>query len=59
MTENESKRNAEMRINERDRNAIKHCRDRCFGSSVPMGLVCRLACEEMVENRKAASNIKL
>ena len=59
MTENEQTRDAEMRINEADREAIKNARDRCFDQATPMGLVARLACREMAENRKSASNVKL
>ena len=59
MTENDAKRNSEMRINEADREAIKQARDRCFDQSVPMGFVCRYACEQLCEDAKSASNVKL
>jgi hypothetical protein len=59
MTENDSPRTAELRINEEDRAAIKQARNRCFDQATPMGLVARLACLEMVENRETASNVRL
>lgn len=49
-------RNAELRINERDRAAIKAARDEQFDGATPMGLVCRIACERMVADSEADSN---
>ncbi|WP_167467373.1 hypothetical protein [Haloarcula quadrata] len=49
MTEHEP-RTAEMRINEADRDKIQRVRDEIFDPAMPMGLVCRLACEEMLSD---------
>lgn len=55
MTEHEP-RNAELRINEKDRAAIKAARDEHFDGATPMGLVARIACERMVSDSESDSN---
>jgi len=58
MSEHEP-RNSELRINEADREAIKAARDEHFDASTSMGLVCRIACEQMVETEETSGGIHL
>ena len=50
MTENHEAREAELRINEADRAAIKRARNECFDPATPMGFVARKACQELLES---------
>lgn len=58
MSEHEP-RNSELRINEQDREAIKAARDEHFDASTSMGLVCRIACEQMVADTDDSGGIHL
>jgi len=53
MSEHEP-REAELRINEQDREAIKAARNEHFDGATPMGFVARYACLELVEDTKDA-----
>lgn len=59
MSEEHEPRNSELRINEQDREAIKAARDEHFDASTAMGLVCRIACEQMVETEETSGGIHL
>jgi hypothetical protein len=50
MNDEHERREAELRINEKDREAIKKARDKRFDAATPMGLVARIACERMVDD---------
>lgn len=43
-------REAELRINEEDRQSIKEARDSCFDQSTALGYVARVACQKLVED---------
>lgn len=50
MSDEHEPREAELRINESDREAIKSARNEHFDAATPMGLVARIACNRLVES---------
>ncbi|WP_248895632.1 hypothetical protein [Haloplanus halobius] len=49
------RRDAELRINEKDRAAIKAARNEHFDKSTALGFVARYACEQLAEDSEGDS----